>query len=969
LGKAASADSGNVRAAPKAAEEIDLSQEQNRVVNHGDGPMLVVAGPGSGKTRVLSERYVRLVRDGLAKSGQILILAYNREAVSEMSRRVVSRLGPGDHSIQTFHAFGLRLLREHGWLAGLPTQFRVVSDPAQQWLLLEQVLREQQPSYFYPAQPRRDLKPLQNLISRAKQENVMPERLITWAQQRSNGSGDLDDQLAQLLRQGGEAFQAYQARLAEKGLVEFEDMIQMLAQALETSQSLRDVVTKTYRFVMVDEFQDANFVQSLLLERLSVAPHNILVVADDDQSIYKFRGASLSNIERFKRTFPNTITATLGRNYRSTLEIVGVTSCLIELYDRRQPKDLHPSRDHGALVRVVSAPDLLSEAAWVANECRRSVDAGAEQDSIAILARTNWELVPFGQALAQVELRVDQSGGGNLFSRPEVKDLLALIRAAADPTDDQALLRLLRHPRYELQNASRLAVSTWFRASGKPLFNAPPAELQTLSGTDLGNLSHLKSDVAFLADMAQREDARSVVYAALERSEYVGVTDSEDPKEGIRAAANVRRFAELVSAYQLDKPEARVHDLLDYIRLAAETDVREGESPREIGLPAVRLATVHSSKGLEFDHVFVVNLSDGMFPGRAVERQLDLPPELVEGGEGGPGEPIDEERRLFYVAMSRAKETLTLCRADRYREWEKSERAESQFLAELRERVPHLLEEGRAPQVTLPPVRAVTRLISAADQSISYTVSELLNFSDCPLRYAYQNEYQLPQRPSRELVLGSLVHAALEQAGRRRVAAAQVSQADLLEFLDRAWLHASFDKVAWADLKGEASKALIRYVGSDHWAEAQIVEVERQFEVEAGGVRFKGRIDRIDKVEERYRIIDYKSGRAKTEAEAKKETRLRRQFGLYRAAAEILLETDRIDLEAHFITAGAVTPVTQSQDLKWAYAVSKEIAESREARSFPAKPSDFNCPSCPFRLVCDEGQEYLRRRRSERSKR
>lgn len=958
----------DVVAKSRPSEEPKLSPEQRGVVDHGEGPLLVVAGPGSGKTRVLAERYVRLVRDRLAKPGEILILTYNRDAAAEMSRRVVSRLGPEEHAIHTFHAFARHVLLNDGWLAGLPTQFRVLADKTEQWLILEAVLRELQPSYFYPAQPRRDLRPLHDLIGRAKQEDVTPADLLKWAREHANGSGGAQDQLAILHLQAAQAFEGYQARLAQKDLLEFEDMIQMLARALDSSSVLRERVSNKYRFVMVDEFQDANFIQSLLLERLVAPPHNIVVVADDDQSIYRFRGASLSNIRRFQRSYPSSKPTALGRNYRSTLEIVGVTSCLIELYDRRQPKELNAHRDGGAQVGVVGAPDLMSEAAWVATECSRLVNAGASPASIAVLARTNAQLVPYAEGLAQVNLPVDQSGGGNLFSRPEIKDVLALIRAAADPDDDQALLRLLRHPRYLIEPASRLAISSWLRGSGKPLLQASAADLVTLSSSDLANLGHLKSDVIHLAEMAQSADARSLVFAVLQRSDYVGVMDCDDHNDIPRAAANIRRLADMVSGYQVDYPDANVFDLLDYFRLASEADTDEGESPRELGLPAIRLSTAHSAKGLEFDHVFVVNLSEGMFPTRGTERRLNLPAELVEGSDQAGADPMDEERRLFYVAMTRAKETLTLCYADRYRDWEREERSPSPFLIELRENVPQLLVESRAPQVSLPPVRAVSRPASAPDQSLYYSVSELLNFSDCPLRYAYQNEYQLPQRPTRQLVLGSLVHAALEQAAIRRVGGSDVSEDQLLQFLERAWQHTTFDKVAWGDIKVEAAEALKRYFASEHWSEADIAEVERQFEVEVDGVRFKGRIDRIDRVADRYRLVDYKSGRAKNTAEARDDRRLRRQFGLYRAAAVLILETERIDMEAHFVSAGAVTPIEQSQDLKWAYAVSKEIAESRIARSFPAKPSDFTCPSCPFRLVCDEGREYLRRHRSEATK-
>jgi len=964
-------DPAAFREAPVAVSDPSLIQEQQGIVEFGEGPLLVVAGPGSGKTRVLAERFVKLVRDERARPDQILTLAYNAEAASEMARRVATRLGPGDYPIWTFHGFARRTIAELGWLAELPTSFRLVSHRVEQWLRIKNVVEELKPRHFYPPLPRRDLRMLQGFVSRAKQEAVPPDRILDWATRQRTGRDDAADQLAQLYEEAAAVYQRLEDLYRQQLCFDFDDLILSLAQALDQSPALKDALVGRYRYFMVDEYQDTNYTQSLLLERLVPPPFNLVVVADDDQSIYKFRGASLTNIHRFKRLMPGVTELSLGRNHRSTPEIVGASSALIGLYSPREAKELRSEEPSGRKITILEAPDAASEAAWVSEQCEQLVrEHRVPPDQVAVLARTNAHLQPFAAALAERQLPYELSGGGDLFYRPEIKDLMALVRAAVAPSDDLALVRLLRLPPYAVSSVGRIAVTEWLRSSGQPLFQTYQ-HVSGLTDSERDRMRQLVSDIRELADLALRSSAREVVFRAMELSRHVGVMARQDAFERYEGAANVRRFAELAELFDADHPGAQLEELLGFLELARDADTEQAHLQRDLSEPAIKLYTAHSSKGLEFDHVFVVNAAEGRFPIRAQERLLDIPAELAEE-ELSASSPIDEERRLFYVAMTRARKTLVCTYARKYNEWARTPSEPSQFLVELRGRVPELLEEKRSPQALLPPVRPTRPRLTKVPPAQPFTVSQLLTFSDCPRQFAYAYEFHLPQRQNQELVLGNLIHTVLEEGAHRRMAGQEVASKDFAGMLELAWSAANFDKLSWASLKDDAGQLLRSYTASPAWLDANISAAETSFDLDLDGFQFRGRIDRIDVRSGRHTLVDYKSGRARTADEARKDRRLARQFGIYKLAAKQILGAGEIDLEAHFVSGPTVVEVPKDdeqleRDRRWAWAVAKSINEARAVRTFPVQPGDFTCPYCPFQLVCDQGQTFLRsaRTRSE----
>jgi DNA helicase-2/ATP-dependent DNA helicase PcrA len=939
-----------------------LSDEQLRVVKHDEGPLLVVAGPGSGKTRVLTERFVRLVQEGKAAPDQILTLAYNSDAAWEMLRRVRSRLGYRDYPIFTFHAFARRTLAEYGWLTGLPTSFRMMTERVEQWQQIMKVIELLRPSFFYPPHPRRDLAPLQSLISRAKQEGVSHSKLRQWAEARRTGTESAADREADLLLEVSQIYETLDATYASEGWFDFDDLIYKLADALAVSKPLRGALAARFQFFMVDEYQDTNFTQALMLERLVPEPYNIVAVADDDQAIYKFRGASLANIRRFKRTYQEAPELALGINYRSTQAIVAATREFIELSTARESKPLRTEGVPGNRITVVTAPDLISEAKWVAMACRRVLNEGAAPHDVAILARTNAQLAPFAQALADEGITYELSGGGDYFVRPEVKDLVALVRVAADPRDDLAWIRLLRVPRYRITNAARLRLVHDLHQTSSHIIDL---ETGWLSANDTEFFTQLKTDIIGLANLAQDVSAREVVHTAFERSHYAGVLEREHPLDVLEGAANVRKFADLVGRFDTDHPGAGIREFSEYLWLAAQADTEQADSPREVGADSIRLSTAHSSKGLEFAFVFIVNVAERRFPLESRPRYLELPADLVEEElEDTPA--IDEERRLFYVAMTRARLALTITYARKYNSWAKEPVSASQFLVELREAIPEAIEEVAAEQALVPPHGDSSARGPVLDSLRPFSVSQLLEFSDCPRRYSYQHEFHLPQRETRDLAFGNLTHHALEQAARLRLTGIEAAESEVRRFVDDSWRAATFDKLLWPELREEAVATVTGYLATPAWREAEIVDVEREFSYEDSPFVFAGRIDRIDRREGRLVIVDYKSGRPRTIEQVQKDFRLGRQIGVYRLGARRLVGNEPIDLEVHFISGGEAISVERGEDQlerdrRWAWAIANGITTARTKREFTVNPSDFNCPTCPFRLVCDEGQEFMRR--------
>lgn len=941
---------------------------QRAAVNHGLGPALVLAGPGSGKTTVLIWRYERLVREERVVPERILLLTFGRNAAAQLraKMRQTSLAATGSpegteptYEAFTFHAFAMQLVREFGSFIGLPSRTRALARAADKWRILEGIVRQlKRPHLYAPDGAGVDLGQVAKVIEDAKKERVSANQLATWAAESHPGETALARRKRETLGEIADVYREYVARNRAKGEFDFDDYVLLALELLEIPE-VREEVQRRYDHVMVDEYQDTSAAQAQLAERVAGAKANLLVVADDDQSIYKFRGASRHNVLRFQRQFPGCIVYPLLENRRSTPQIVRASLAVMAERPNREQKTLAPVRPDGYAVRLLSATDLDSESLAVADQIARGHGPpnGIPFGNFAILARTRGHLARYGRALRERGIPFTFPGSRDYFRQPEVKDAIALLRVARDPDDDIAVLRLLNMPRYEV-GRSRFALAREARESGSAIRSlAPRIGNFGLDAGETNRFEVLVSDIEALALLQSSADATEVLHEALERSRYVGLLDAP-PGRQHQGSAVIRKLVRLVEEFCVDADDPGLEAALDYLQLLERTDDEEDVPAAFITLDAVRLNTVHAAKGLEFPHVFVVELMRDQFPLRERRDELELPTDLVYQEEDLPPDPHDdEERRLFYVGMTRAQDTLTISYSARYFE---QDVLPSPFLDPLYGHADARRRPATPAHLSEPePAEEVPYTFELNDLSYSH----LEAFHRCPRRFAYAYYYRYPVRPQAAPLLGQLVHDALFQGGVRKRRGEDIGGDALADVFDEIWEHSSFDKRRFADLREHGRTMLRRYGDSPAWRDARPAHIEQRFDgLRIGDHTFSGQLDRLDAPAEAdgtYRLVDYKTGRPKLPEQLDFDDRL--QLALYARAAETLSGPGPLEVELHFLQDSSVVPVmlddrTIRHSLAGAQARAAEIRLALTTLQFPPKPSRFNCTPCVYRGVCDEGR-------------
>jgi DNA helicase-2/ATP-dependent DNA helicase PcrA len=603
----------------KHAEKLlaDLDNDQKQAVTHGEGPLLVVAGAGSGKTRVLTYRIAWLLARELAKPHEILAVTFTNKAAREMAERVEALVGGSLRGgfVGTFHRFALQLLRNHTREAGLPPHF-AIADEDEQRTLIERVLKRLE----VPAS-RLSPRVARSRISAAKNAMASPEQLAS----RARGS---DERLI------AELYQAYQAELRTAGAVDFDDMLLEAVSLLDREAALRKGLASRFRWILVDEYQDTNLAQAQLVWLLGGRRPNLTAVGDEDQSIYRWRGAEVENILNFEQTYPGTRVVTLGRNYRSAEPILRAAAAVIENNQRRRPKRLSSEVGRGEPVAVYLAGDEADEARFVADEIER-LRGATSLGEVAVLYRVNAQSRSFETELVRRGTPYAVVAGTRFWERKEVRDALAYLRLLVAPDDVLSFRRAIHVPARGIGQVAMEHVEAAAAALEVSLPEAArrlPSQLTPRARLALEGFFALLEGLRQVAGSAP---AAEVVRELLERSGLAAQYGSDDEEDRARRA----NLDELVgAAAEAAERGLDLAGFLDEVALLTDADARrEGE--------AVQLSTLHAAKGLEFDVVFVVGMEDGLLP-------------LRREGSGEVDE--EEERRLAYVGMTRARRRLLL---------------------------------------------------------------------------------------------------------------------------------------------------------------------------------------------------------------------------------------------------------------------------------------------------------------------
>jgi DNA helicase-2/ATP-dependent DNA helicase PcrA len=625
-----------------------LNPEQREAVLHRNGPLLILAGAGSGKTRVITYRIAHLIGDGHAKADEVLAVTFTNKAAQEMRERVESLVGGDAGSIwlSTFHSLCARLLRREAPKIGLTRDF-VIYDSSDQVAVVKQAQRELGiDDKLVP--PRMAL----SRISHAKNRMEGPDAL--------RGQWNLrDEQIAKI-------YEKYLTTLADSNALDFDDLLLRTVELFETSEQTRNYYANRFRYVMVDEYQDTNRPQYLLIKRLSAVHRNLAVVGDPDQSIYKWRGADLKNILDFEHDFPESRIVKLEQNYRSTQVILDAASAVISKNRNRKDKRLWTDRKGGARILYYRGNDELEEADFITRSIKRT--RAADVDSmVAVLYRTNAQSRAVEDALMRESIPYKVIGGVRFYERKEIKDALAYLKLIINPHDDVSLRRVINVPARGIGKGvmdSLQAISPDdVLADAPPLLAAGLQETisirslwaRLLHAVEEGKLANRANSslrvfrdlIAGLADTARQDSVSTVIGKMLDRTGYLNDLRDDNSEE---ANERIENLMELVSAardYESRDPEPSLGGYVDRLSLLSEADEESGNREAKVWM-----MTMHAAKGLEFPTVIIAGLEEGLFPhSRSAEDQ----------------EELEEERRLCYVGMTRARQQLILTGAARRR--------------------------------------------------------------------------------------------------------------------------------------------------------------------------------------------------------------------------------------------------------------------------------------------------------------
>ena len=636
----------------------NLNQRQREAAAQTDGPLLILAGPGSGKTRVIAHRVAHLVKDKRVHPRRILAVTFTNKAAREMRDRVFALIGEDagrDVSLGTFHAICSRILRIDGEAIGIPRTFTIYDDSDQ----ISAIKRALDDMGLDPRRvaPRAVL----SAISRAKSELQGPRQFAALV-------GDYFQEVT------ARVFARYQDTLEQNGALDFDDILLKTVELYQEREDILEKYTGRWEYIHIDEFQDTNVAQYVLSKQWASRNRNICVVGDPDQSIYTWRAADIRNILNFEHDYPDARVVILDQNYRSTQTILDSAHSVIALNKQRKEKNLWTENGAGGPIVVHEAYDEEDEAAFVAEEIKRLVrDEKLRHQDIAVMYRTNAQSRPMEEALVRRNMPYRLVGGTRFYERREVKDLLAYLRLIQNPFDAVAMMRVINTPTRGIGDRTLAELNRWAREKAIPPYTAlqivadterdhpdgPPTSAHPFQKRTAGALLRFLGMVNELIELAKRGSLSELLDAVIDRVDYKPFIMADD--DGEERWENVQELRAVTIQYDELKPEHALASFLEDVALIADVDEMEESD-------SITLITLHAAKGLEFPVVFMIGLEEGILP-------------HMRSLESGNPEQLEEERRLCYVGMTRAKQHLYLARA--FRRAFSGHNPPSRFLADI----------------------------------------------------------------------------------------------------------------------------------------------------------------------------------------------------------------------------------------------------------------------------------------------
>jgi DNA helicase-2/ATP-dependent DNA helicase PcrA len=991
---------------PATAREssLGLNAQQRRAVEHGDGPLLVVAGAGTGKTRVITERIRHLLESNPELTGEnILGLTFTDKAAGQMKSRVVKAIGERAEGIwlSTFHSFCLEKI-----LRVANPDLKILED-IDHWILLRRHMAELDLKHFRRlAEPGEFLNDFLQFFSRCQDELVTPNDFQAYVDKsrqaylvrRASVEPDIRKLEEEELDRQGELARVYRVSerlLRERNLLTFGAQLMQAVQLLRMDATLLQSLCDQFHYILVDEFQDTNIVQLELLWLLAGERRNIVAVGDDDQAIYRFRGASFGSFTIFLKRFCGVteknltegvrqFIAPLTQNYRSTTRILRVAGEVISHNEKSPllpPKTLVTRNSDGEKIRVAEFVRPEEEAHWIASEIERLHVPGNPWRNFAVLYRKHTHVKKLIGALQHRKIPF-VIRKFSILTSTVARDLLAYLRLIAVPSDNVACSRVLAAPYWKLQPRDLVRLAERAQKNRRRSLNdeMDAAQSDLPFSSEASRLPELVSFLARFRQMARKIPTSGLLDQLISALELAPLPFEADRRY-------LERFVQFVKDWEQKSDEKRLRDFVEYLDYFSEAggDICLDEESAD---DAVQLMTVHSAKGLEFPHVFIMQLNKNDFPSNARPVKFEFPPELMKEERPAGDFQIQEERRLFYVALTRARQHLTLSHVNN--KWKRP----SPFLEDfLRNAKIQKHDTARsAPQVIVPPsedatgaapepsdpaqlffptagrdenARAYSRVAvwakayhPPATEPLQLSASAVECYCKCPMQYLFQNMWSIRGGPRATMTFGSVMHTTIKEFAGGMAKNGKFSFEDVMSVYDREWYSLGFPDDYQEEEYRKAGREQLRNFHTSYMAAPpDLLHQEKSFELHLDhDVVVRGRMDQVNRLgSKEVEIVDYKTGKPKDAKKAKDSL----QLSVYALAAEEVLELKPERLVFYNLTTNEA--IATERDAK-AMAKTKqtiyEVAGQIRASEFPAKPS-FLCIYCDYRPLCPAHEQLI----------
>ena len=960
----------------------DLTADQREAVEHGDGPLLVIAGAGTGKTHVITARIVHLIRSHAAKPHEILALTFTEKAAATMQERVdlSTPMGQNDAAIRTFHAFGDEVFREFALELGRAGELRVLSS-AEQVIFVREHLYELPLRRYRPAgDPLRHVRALLDLFARARDDDVSPDQYVAFAEGLRLTVAGAEDPVAaaddaDAQEELAAAYAGYTALKAKHGVIDFGDQIALTLELLRARPAAAKRLQARYRYVLVDEFQDTNEAQFGIIRRLVEPRRNLTVVGDDDQSIFGWRGATLGNFDAFLEAYPDRKVVTLLENRRSPQGLLDAAYRLIQHDPERLETRLgiskrlvgRPSGD-GDAVEHLAFGSAAEEAESVADRIAQIALRGQRRyGAFAVLVRNNSDANRVLNALAARGIPAHFSGGGQLYDRPEVRLLIAFLSSVASPTDSQHLYflatsSLYAFPPHELARATEAHERR--RKPLRELFDEIASGGAVGYGDDaVAAATKLVEDLRSYEARATELTTAELLYEFLERSQLLRRYLDPDSALAEEQGRNVAKFFRLVSSAGRALPTDRAAFFVPHLELLRAAGDDPAAADYEASEAAVNVLTIHKAKGLEFGVVFLVVATDERLPGRPRPPELPLPAGLARTPAPSRERHVAEERRLAYVAMTRAKDRFFFTSATDYG-GTRGHRP-SRFIGEA------LGTQPKPLAVRLSAYEELTRSAPQADEAdarlpmldpndvLTVSYSQIDDYRRCPLRYRFAHVLQIPTLPTPPLIYGEALHRAVSDYLQKKREGLRPTFEDLERTFRATWLSEGFISPEHEAERFEAGLAALRRFHEQEKDAPAPEMVEQRFSFMLGRDRVVGRWDRVDSTPEGAVVVDYKSSALDDETDsAQRKANQDLQLLVYALAYQRMYGDPPAKVALHFLESGRRGELTPGEDAIRAVAarITSTAARIRERKfaADPEKPEIRTCRQCPYNPICPE---------------